>query len=537
MKNYLFFLAFMLFLTANTQEVSKEKLFQKQLTEILNRYQINKEESKKVEDPIIVQDKLLNTRLTKAFNQVVFSSSDLVDNASAVGVSRNEENTTVSVNTNFYLGGEAKDQWFLKAGINSNGSGGSIFNIYSGNEWQNSVGGNIGFIWKFGGSGFSNEDEVKFNYDKVLREIFIRDSIMKEVVELNFKEYSETRSKYAALLKKALLLREKYAKEIDSINKSEIAKVYKKLKRAEVLFTKIENKIPYYKDKKGSKKAKKDSILNFSNYDSSTNNTNDKIIKYLLTELWKEAGDGKLALRDLINDVAYVYDEKNIKNTGYSFWWLDGNFKLNNNTFNFSEKAENVESEVLEEFKKLNEVERTGLNKLGKEISVNVNYTRNTINFMYYLKGGFKYNSGSFLNSNLINGTAKVSEQHGVGGFFIKDKDNTQLGELSSFNKNLSYGSLDIYGAYFFGKKKVFGLNLALTHRYRIETPEASFYKNNYSVLFGPIFRKPKKDDDTGLTFGIDIGFDNAMYAYNAKDNFVARIRVGIPFNLYTMKK
>ena len=232
-----------------------------------------------------------------------------------------------------------------------------------------------------------------------------------------------------------------------------------------------------------------------------------------------------------------MYDEKNIKNTGYSFWWLDGNFKLNNDTFNFSEKAENVESEVLSEFNNLDSGERTGLNKLSKEVSLNINYSRNSVYGALYLKGGVKFNSGSFLNSNLINGTANIYELNDDQEFLIQDKDNVLLGKLNLIDEDLSYGSLDIYGAYFFGKKKVFGINLALTHRYRIETHESSFYKNNFSVLFGPVFRKPKKDDDTGLTFGIDIGFDNAIYAYNANDNFVARIRVGIPFNLYTMKK
>ncbi|WP_343330530.1 hypothetical protein [Polaribacter staleyi] len=535
MKNYLLFLAFLFFLTANSQsknnqekdtlKQNKERLFQKQVTEIINAYQ---------KDSIIVQSELLNTRLSKAFNQVIFSSSDLVDNASAFGVSQNEEKTTVSVSTNFLLPDKSINQLFLKAGINSSGSG-SVFNIYSRNEWQNSVGANIGFIYKFSGTGISNENDVKLKYDKVLREIFIRDSIMKEVVALNFEEYIKIRKEYISSINNSEdLIKPRYDEGKDTIYRNELKENYKKLARVELLLKKIEKQIPDYKN---SKENNKHEILNFSNYDTSTNNKNDKIIQYLLTELWKEESKGKFALRDLVNDVAYVYDEKNIKNTGYSFWWLDGNFKLNNDTFNFSEKAENVESEVLSEFNNLDAGERTGLNKLSKEVSLNINYSRNSLYGALYLKGGVKFNSGSFLNSNLINGTANIYELNGDQEFLIQDKDNVLLGKLNSIDEDLSYGSLNIYGAYFFGKKKVFGLNLALTHRYRIETPESSFYKNNYSVLFGPVFRKPKKDDDTGLTFGIDIGFDNAIYAYNANDNFVARIRVGIPFNLYTMKK
>ena len=210
---------------------------------------------------------------------------------------------------------------------------------------------------------------------------------------------------------------------------------------------------------------------------------------------------------------------------------------LNNNSFNFSEKAENISNEILTEFNALEGVEKTNINKLNTIVSGNLNFSQNSSIGALYAQAGAKFNSGSFLSSNLINGTAKISSVDENGLFFIADEDSQTLGGFNSIKRDLQYGSFDVYGAYFFGKKKVFGLNLSASHRYKIKSPENSFYENNYSILFGPIFRKPKKDNNTELTFGIDIGFDNAVYDTRAGDNFVARIRVGIPFKLFDISK
>ena len=38
--------------------------------------------------------------------------------------------------------------------------------------------------------------------------------------------------------------------------------------------------------------------------------------------------------------------------------------------------------------------------------------------------------------------------------YLIKDEEGFILGEFNNINKTLSYGSFDVYGAYYFGKKK-----------------------------------------------------------------------------------
>ncbi len=506
MKINVTLLMLLTFLTVHSQ-IDKTKLFDQQLNAVSSEYRNTGEE-----DGMMVQGSLLNERLLKAFNQVVFSSSDLVGNASAFGISQNEEKTNVSVNTNFHLYGEDVHQFYLKAGINANGSG-SIFNLYSRDEWKSSVGANAGVIWKFYGSGFTNEGDIKIQQNKVLREIFIRDSIRDNLVNFNKGDY----------LKKVVA----YNNALTNKNKDKITALYKDLEIIEEFFKKLEGYRP---------KNKKDK-LNFKNYSDKQNKINDSIINEIIDIYWTDdkKKDNKV-LKKIIKDVAYKYDKKNIKSTGYHFLWADANIGLNNNAFNFSEKAENIESDILTDFNAF-DAEKTDINKLNTVISANANYSYNALRGAGYIQLGAKFNSGSFLNSNLINGTAKVSRVDTNGLFFIEDEDGQTLGDFNSIKRDLQYGSFDLYGAYFFGKRKVFGLNISASHRYIIKTPENSFYKENYSILFGPIFRKPKKDDDTGLTFGIDIGFDNAIYETKAGDSFVARIRVGIPFKLYDINK
>lgn len=535
MKFFLLLLSLFTFSIINSQTIDEKKArFQEKLDSVLSDYRTSTNNKKQ-----IVHPKLQNKRLTEAFNQVIFGSSDLVDNASAFGVSQNEDKTNVSVNTNFHLWGEAEKQLFLKAGINANGSG-SVFNLYSRNEWKSSIGASIGFIYKFKGNTYSQEGKSLLDYNNLTRDMFIKDSVEKDLtVNLDLKKYQDVRSNYTDLYK--LMIGDNEVKH-DTAKQTLLAKTYKKLKTKELFFMDLEKKVKKTDVLKKTLNLNQSGeiivYLKFALYTPLENDNNDKIIAYLLKNLWSK---GDKELKNIINEVSAQFDKKNIKNTGYSFHWFDFNAAFNNDAFSFSEKADNIKSDIKAEFDAF-DTQKTDLNKLNTSLSLNYNYARNKLKGAFYFQGGLKFNSGSFLTSNLINGTPKVSNKDGNGLFIIKDdigeeSDQQVLGDFNAINQNLKYGSLSIYSAYYFGKKKVFGLSLGLAHRYRIITPNNTIYENNYSILFGPIYRKPVKDDDTGLTFGIDVGLDDALYIADAKDNFVARIRVGIPLKLYNIKK
>jgi hypothetical protein len=504
--------------TIKTDSIIVKESFIKSLNNVLSEYS---DDGSRGDNKIIIQQKLLNERLNQAFNQTVFSSSSSVNNATAFGINQNEEKTNVSINGNIRL--NSNNKYFVKVGGNANGSG-SIFNLYDDDEWQSSVGGSIGFILKIGGSGYTGEQKTKFLYNNALRKVFVKDSLLGDILNYTPKKYRELREKYKKNLNCILEdINDENIITKETICKKELEKNYNQLLKYENYWKKLLAKFP-----------ENERDLSFNNYDEII--SNDSIIMILYNELIAKNNKMLQVLENEIKEVAYIYDKKNIKNTGYSLHWFDVNARLNNNAYNFSEKAENIKNETLEAFNDF-EAQKTGINRLKTVITGNYNYTKNTSNIVIYGQLGLRFNSGSFLDSNLLNGKAIISESIEGNDFTIEDEDGLSLGNFNNIGSNLQFGSFDGYIAFYFGTKKNFGFNVAATHNYKIKTPDDTFYENNYSVLFGPIFRQPKNKDDTGLTFGIDVGFANSVYGSKASNDFVARIRVGIPIKMYNINK
>ena len=85
-------------------------------------------------------------------------------------------------------------------------------------------------------------------------------------------------------------------------------------------------------------------------------------------------------------------------------------------------------------------------------------------------------------------------------------------------------------------EKKNIGLFLNANHNALLIKPENTYFENNYSLIAGPLFRQVDKDNNTKAVFGIEIGFENTPYDVKAKDFFIARAKIGLPFNIYNKK-
>ena len=86
--------------------------------------------------------------------------------------------------------------------------------------------------------------------------------------------------------------------------------------------------------------------------------------------------------------------------------------------------------------------------------------------------------------------------------------------------------------SFFFFKNKSIGLSLDFKHNYSIgKASENPYFANNFSLLFGPIFRDLNKEGISKSSYGIEFGFEDSLYGTKIVDNFIARIRIGIPFN------
>lgn len=441
---------------------------------------------------IAIQPSLLNENITKIFNTVVLSNSDLASNGSAIGYQKNDDKQTVSVNAVATL----KNNWFLKVGVNAKGAS-APYNFYSANTWSSSVGGNVGFIYKWKASTFYTSDNATKTNIERLKYV---DSLVKVKIEIN-KKLEEISNKIKVL----------------EINKKESTTYYHK--RDSLM--QIQEKLTVFKN------IFQDAVYN-----------RDLSKDFLFTEI--ESNDSLTVNQDynLTKAIEYVqkelyeFDKKNDITYGYSLHWFDIDFSLNNSTYQF--EKENINSTLYD-----SQNEALGFDKkqvklqYGSQLSYN--YTRKGKHLAGYFKGSLGFQTGSFLSSNLITGTPKIDENQN-----IYDETNIDFaaikGNFSAIDRNLSYGNISAYGAMFFGKSQKFGANINLKHHYLISKPNEVFYKMNFSALIGPIF-KATGAEGKGVIVGVDFGYDNVLYKTKINDNFTARLRVGIPFSIFTKEE
>ena len=120
--------------------------------------------------------------------------------------------------------------------------------------------------------------------------------------------------------------------------------------------------------------------------------------------------------------------------------------------------------------------------------------------------------------------------------FILMDEDENQLGSYDQIDHTIGILSANGYGACFFTKKKNFGLNATISLNWKLKEIDNVNVKDSYTILFGPIFRAVK-DGKTTVSFGIDIGWDQAVFSERAEKDFTGRVRLGIPFGIYKKDK
>ncbi len=479
----------------NTEELKDSILYAEQFnryekvqSKLLSEYRYkNNNVYEDGKNPQVISPILLNKKVEEIFNQLVFSNGDLVNNASAFGYSQDKDKTKISVNNNFKLHSGTYLS-YLKVGANASGTG-NIFNLYSDETWKNNVGVSIGGIIKLGSasqyveSGYS---ENKFKQDQLGRKIYSGEPLRKrtEYENLFFAEIKSLKS------------------DLESNNSKEY--ILKKHKGILNHYLGIKDKIEL---------------------DSITQAYNLLVKEYNQRTAFIAMGMENTNYKKYIEKKLAEYDKKNDRLSGYSFKWVDFGLNFSNSTYQF--KDESINESLSPTFDN-----EKSLNKLLAKASVNFNYTLNKASKVIYLQLGTSFTSGSFLNSNLIDGTPKINANQD-DDFLIVDENEIVLGSYNNIKEEaLQYFDFHGYAAWFFTKQKSFGINISAQHNFLSQQPDFTNYRNNFSAFFGPIFRTVK-GASSGLTFGLDVGFENAIYKTKIIDDFSARLRVGIPFKIY----
>lgn len=441
-------------------------------------------------DGIVINDKLFNNKLNKIFNAVVFSSSDLNTNGSSIGFIQSTNNQTVSLSSFTKL---PKNNLYLKLGVTASGSS-SPFNFYSANQWSSNVGGNVGFIYKlqYKSTYFTDPDAEK-NAVKRLKYI---DSIVK--VKIVYDKDS---------------LIDKKIKSLDSSKPN----YYRKKDSLLLIKTKIDK----------FKNTFKDNIVIKDFDDLSSRKKFFYPSPFLVKPSMTEVLAPDIA-KNYVKDEMESFDKKNDITNGYKLNWLDFNIALSNSTFKF--EKDNIETNLYDSLNNSLGFDKKQ-NKLNIGVQFGYHHTRNNLKRLYYYNISAGFNSGSFLSSNLITGTPKILQDLTIGD--ESNINNASIkGDFNSIDNTLSYMNVSFYGALFFGKSQKFGFNINLKHFNKIHVPDGVFYQNNFTALIGPIF-KATGADGKGVIVGLDFGYDNVLIKSAVNNNFTARLRLGIPFNIY----
>ena len=445
----------------------------------------------------VISDSLLNKNIKTAFNNVVFSSSNIVSNASAFGYSQNEEKSNVSANVNFHVNKKRKTNLqFVKVGLNTESNNG-VLGIYDRQSWSNTVGLNLGYIYKFkGGQYISKKSKEQWKTINKKRKYFLYESI---------RSHDKTEARRDSI-KKFLTQIENHIDNNTDITAKEVIDLQKKKKNLVEIYNKLSA------EKKVLDKNYKNTLLSNS-CDTCSNQ-----------------------IHQFYYEKAFEFDKKNDITKGYNFSWIDFTTSINNQSYKFDE--DNFSSTSPPKFND-SIILKNNYNRLRVGFGLNFNKIKNKEKHLLYWSLGIQYNTGSILNNPLFYGDVVIKDSTNL---ILVDDYEKSYGSLLELEKKVIH-LISFKGncVHFFGKKKTIGINLVGSYGYPLGVDiktENQYNLNDYlTFLAGPVFRTIK-DDKTSATFGIDLGFEN-MGIYKGStwgDYFTARVKIGVPFNIYKSK-
>ena len=467
--------------------------YREQVDASLREYQDARDENFKQ----VVQQKLLNENIATIFNTLVFGSSDVTTNASGFGYVQDTKKSTLAANANIPLGASVTNTRYVRIGAATAGSG-TILDIYDDEAFLNQTSANIGFIAKFWGSSRyipSNIDTLQFTHGR--RKLYAYDAVYnKDIYNIDvYRLLQELQEKIES--RNPSLTNDQF---VNQLNGTEISRLFN-------LFPRLREQL--------SKGEYDEAYVNLETL-------RKKIGPYKCLE-----DMSSVEMEDFVeNTVLYRFDKQNNALTGCKIYWIDFNLNIAKNTFKFgSSNVDSTATEFIASDSTLKDINRQNISP-----SFTINHARNNRFGIFFIQMGIAYHWRSYLASELIEDAPTIAADE--NGLFLKNNDVGRLGTYEQADQSIRTRALSFYGAWLFNKRRTFGVNLALKHNSLIEKPADVYYENNFDALFGLLFRQKKKDK-TAIAFGLDFGWVNALYGTKIADDLTARIRIGIPFNIY----
>ena len=485
MKNVLQIILLFAFQATFSQTVSLQEIYTKTLDEKLKSFENNGR---------VLGNKYLNEKVDQILKTVIFNNSEITTNGSSISIIQGADKTLLNASILNPLTGTGAYQTYLKTGVFATGKD-NIFNLYSENSWKNEIGLNVGLIIKLPGSVFS----VKKESEKMRKQRLLYSDSIRFNKDMHYSDKNKEIIQKRLAIKKILELRSQW---YENEKKEKYRLSYNQIKDS----LDSENKELVEEIKKKGLLEVSDSIENiYQKFNSLTINN----------------------IKSTIEKELYEFDKKYDVTKGYRLHWFEISGSLANASLNIPNDSILENNELItDDLEKIK-------NYLKGSAGVSYNYSHNR-NYIIFSQLGFKANWGSYLDSNLFEATPSLQFEN--NDYQLINEDEETLGLYRNVNKNFSTADFSGYISVFFMEKKNIGLFLNANHNALLIKPENTYFENNYSLIAGPLFRQVDKDNNTKAVFGIEIGFENTPYDVKAKDFFIARAKIGLPFNIYNKK-
>lgn len=311
-------------------------------------------------------------------------------------------------------------------------------------------------------------------------------------------------------------------KETQFFDSVECSELYdKRLKFKDSIIAKFDDlakDYPLYKKKLGE--LKKEKKLNAITDIVERDKKNEQLQKDIdsIEKKIKLVDDVKKDAKKYMMKELVAFDRKRDVLQGSKLHWIKGTINISNQNVSLDSLSLLIGKEI------------TNFPKLSLDLSYNFNRQKKSrlLNVQVFSKVVM----GSFLDANINNEKPYLVNNNDET--YIFDTAGTQLGKYSKLKRAFWTSQTGMQGTFFMVKN--FGISGLASHSFALQTLDGTDYRNRYSLLGGFVFRINNQEDVNKATFRILGGIENEPYKTKALDNFLVKITLGIPFNLFAKK-
>ncbi|UKB80397.1 hypothetical protein [Chryseobacterium sp. MEBOG07] len=214
-----------------------------------------------------------------------------------------------------------------------------------------------------------------------------------------------------------------------------------------------------------------------------------------------------------------AFDRKNDILKGSKLHWIKSTISVSNQNVNLDSM------QLLTNNKGI-----TNFPKLSIDLSYNFNWQSKSklLNFQAFSN----VSMGSLLDAKV--GNEKPYLVNRDEDIFIFDTSGTQIGRYANLKR--AFWTLQSGMQCTFFLVKNFGFSGFASHSFALQTLNDTEYRNRYSLMGGLVIKINNEQDINKATLRILCGVENEPYKTKVSDNFMIKITLGIPFNLYNKK-